>query len=87
MTVDAGLVDLILLLVLLEAAALLGWHAIRGGGIAAPDLLFNLLAGAALLLALRGALAGAGDGWMAGALSLALVMHGADLWRRWNPRG
>lgn len=82
MTIDAGVVDFILLLVAIEAAALLGWSSLRAGGPAPPDYLFNLAAGAALMLALRGALAGAGDGWIGAALSVALVMHAADLWRR-----
>jgi hypothetical protein len=81
-TIDAGVVDLILLLVGLEAAALLGWSALRAGGLAPQDYLFNLAAGAALMLALRAALAGAGAGWIGAALSAALVMHAADLWRR-----
>lgn len=84
MTIDAGVVDLILLLVALEALALLGWRKLRGGGIAPADLLFNLLAGAALLLALRAALAGAGSAWIGAALALALVMHAEDLRRRWQ---
>ena len=84
MTIDAGVVDLILLLVVLEALLLLGWRALRASGLAPPDFLFSLLAGAALLLALRAALAGAGSAWIGAALALALVMHAADLWRRWQ---
>ncbi|MCU0976081.1 MAG: hypothetical protein MUC71_07180 [Steroidobacteraceae bacterium] len=84
MTIDAGVVDLILLLVGLEVLALLAWRALRGGGLAPPDFLFNLLAGAALMLALRAALSGAGSAWIGAALALALVMHAADLWRRWQ---
>lgn len=84
MSVDAGLVDLILLLVAAEALALLGWRALRGGGIPPADFLFNLAAGAALMAALRGALAGSGSAWIGVALSLALAMHAADLWRRWR---
>jgi hypothetical protein len=83
-SIDAGVVDLILALVFLEALGLLGWRVLRGGGLAPADILFNLMAGAALLLALRAALAGAGPAWIGAALSLALVMHAADLWRRWR---
>lgn len=82
MTIDAGVVDLILLLVALEAAVLLGWSALHDAGLAPPDYLFNLAAGAALMLALRASLAGAGAGWIGAALSAALVLHAADLWRR-----
>lgn len=84
MTIDAGVVDLILLLVALEAVALLAWRGFRGGGLAPADFLFNLLAGAALMLALRAALAGAGQAWIGAALALAFVLHAADLWRRWR---
>ena len=84
MTIDAGVVDLILLLVALEVLALLAWRRFSGGGIAPADFLFNLLAGAALMLALRAALAGAGSASIGAALALALVMHAADLWRRWQ---
>jgi hypothetical protein len=83
-TIDAGVVDFILLLVALEVLALFGWRWLRGGGIAPADFLFNLLAGAALMLALRAALTGAGSAWIGAALALALVMHAADLWRRWQ---
>ncbi len=81
MTVDAGLVDLLLLVVALEAAALLAWSGLRGG-FSPADFAFNLGAGAALMIALRMALGGSGDGWIGGALALALVLHLADLARR-----
>ncbi len=78
------LVDLILLLVVLEAAALLlYWHR-AGRGVAAFDLLPNLCAGAFLLLALRAALTG--GGWMlaCSCLAAAGLAHLADLYRRWR---
>jgi hypothetical protein len=48
------------------------------------DLLANLLAGACLMLALRGALAGAGGPWIALCMAAALLAHLTDLWRRWR---
>jgi hypothetical protein len=77
-------IDLILAMVLVEALALLAYRRITGRGIAGPDLIANLLAGACLMLALRAALAGAGWQWIAVCMSAALLAHLADLWRRWR---
>jgi hypothetical protein len=71
------LVDLILLLVALEAMALALYFRATGRGVAIADLLPNLLAGALLLLTLRLALSGAG--WMPCCASLAAA-GGAHLW-------
>jgi hypothetical protein len=81
------IVDLILGLMVLEALALLAWHAAKGRGIAPLDLLVNLLAGAALLLALRAALTGAHWRTIAGILAIAGVLHVLDLARRWTRGG
>ena len=81
------IVDLILLLVLLEAA-LLAWHHRRTGrGLSPRALLPNLFSGAALLAAVRLALAQAPWLWVAGALSCALLAHLADLRQRWREGG
>jgi hypothetical protein len=77
-------VDLILVLVAVEGLALATYHRRTGRGIAALDLLGNLLAGVFLLLALRGALVGAGWEWLGCALSAALLAHLGDLRRRWR---
>lgn len=54
---DSGrIVDLILVLVVLDALLVFSVHVRRGGGVAPRALLANLLAGACLLLALRSAL-------------------------------
>jgi hypothetical protein len=78
------LVDLILMVVVLEAVALLlYWHRTRRGN--APfDLLPNLCSGTFLLLALRATLAG--SGWMmaSGCLALAGLAHLIDIYRRWR---
>ena len=78
------LVDLILVVVLIEAAALLLYWARARRGIAPFDLLPNLCAGAFLLLALRATLAGAG--WMMASLFLgaAGLAHLTDVYRRWR---
>jgi hypothetical protein len=78
------LVDLILIVVVIEAAILLlVWRYTRRG-IAPGDLLSNLCAGAFLLLALRIILGGAG--WMpaSGCLAAAGVAHLIDVSRRWR---
>ena len=78
------LIDIILIIVAIEAAAFLWmWRRFKGG-IAPVDLLPNLCAGAFLLLALRVTLAG--RGWMlaCGCLAAAGVAHLTDLHRRWR---
>lgn len=71
------IVDAILLLVSLEALALAG---LRGrGGPPLATLLANLASGAALMLALRAALVGAGWVAVAGWMLAGLVAHLVDL--------
>ena len=79
-------VDLILLLVLAEAAALLALHRATGRGPPLAALLPNLAAGACLLLALRAGLRGAA--WPVVALCLlgSLLAHLTDLRARWPAR-
>lgn len=82
---EGGLIALLILpLVALEAAAIWIWHRRTGAGVAPADLLPNLLAGAALLVAVRLAATGAWWGWLALALTGALLAHAADLRRRWR---
>ncbi len=77
-------VDLVLVLVAVEAA-LLAWHCRRSGrGVPVAELLACLAAGACLLLALRAALVGASWVWTAAALAGAGVAHAADLGLRWR---
>lgn len=78
------IVDLIVALTVVEWLALAAYHRSTGRGIAPLDLLGNLLAGVFLLLALRGALLGAGWGWIGLALTAALIAHLSDLGRRWH---
>jgi hypothetical protein len=78
------IVDVILALVAIEFAVLVAYRRITLRGIAALDMVFNLLAGACLLMALRSALSGSGWAWIAAWLFAALVAHLADLARRWR---
>jgi hypothetical protein len=78
------LVELVLALVALEAAALLFYRFRTGNGPEPLGLVFNLAAGSALMLALRAALQDAGWMQVAAFMVLALVAHLADLARRWN---
>lgn len=78
------IVDLILVAVALEAAALLILHRRSGRGPGPAALLPNLLAGAALLLALRLSMTGAPWPWLAMSLAGALLAHLADIGMRWR---
>jgi hypothetical protein len=82
--VESGrIVDLILFLVALQFAALWLYRRTTGRGPAPADLAPNILAGVALLLALRAALVGAGWFWVAFFLAAGLAAHLVDLARRW----
>ena len=72
------LVDLVLVIGLLELAALLVLRK--------KDLVFTLLAGLGLMLALRLAVAGAALHWVALALMASGVLHFVDLYRRWSSK-
>jgi hypothetical protein len=78
------IVDGILALMAIEAIALILVRKVTNKGIATVDLLVNLAAGMALMLALRAALTG--QGWQAVALCLiaALIAHLLDITRRWT---
>lgn len=79
------IVDLILMLVVLEAVGLYVYRLRTGRGPVLVQVAPSLLAGAALLLAVRLALAGAWWGWIAVSLACSLVAHMLDLWLRWSP--
>ncbi|WP_019012963.1 hypothetical protein [Elioraea tepidiphila] len=83
--IGGGLVEAILALVALEAAVLAVVLRRTGRGVALPGLLVTLLSGAALLLALRAALIGAGAVWIGAWLAAALAAHLLDLWLRLRP--
>lgn len=78
------LVEAIILLTAGEWLGLTLYHWRTGHGPDAWSLGSILLPGVFLLIALRSALVGADWMWVAGALTLALFAHVADLARRWN---
>jgi F0F1-type ATP synthase assembly protein I len=76
------IIDLILGLVVVEAAALALWRRRFGTGQALGRLAANLASGGFLLLAVRAALVGASWEWVALALLGSLLAHLADLYVR-----
>jgi hypothetical protein len=78
------LVDLILIIVVIEAGGLSIYWRSRRRGVSPGDLLPNLCAGAFLLLALRLSLGGAGWLLCCASLAAAGIAHLADLARRWR---
>ncbi len=80
---DAWIVDAIIALVAIEAVVLVLWRTRTGGGLPIAEIIANLSSGAALLLALRMALAGASTSVLA-LLSVALIAHVGHLASRWE---
>ncbi|MBS0531927.1 MAG: hypothetical protein JSS22_21420 [Proteobacteria bacterium] len=78
------LIDLILVIVTIEATFLLIYWRSTGRGVSPGDLLPNLCAGAFLLLALRLSLGGAAWELSCGSLAFAGMAHLVDLNRRWR---
>lgn len=79
------IIDIVLLLVALEALALAFWRRRSGRGPTSLALLPNLLAGASLMLALRFALTGMSWVWIALMMVVSLVAHAFDLAARLRP--
>lgn len=77
-------VDLVLLVMVLEAVVLGVHHRRTGRGIGFVDLLTNMASGACLLLALRAALTGMSWVWIGAALTASFAGHLFDLSRRWR---
>lgn len=78
------IVDLIIVFVIVEWAAIVMYRARTGRGIPPLAITANLLAAVFLMLALRAALVGAHWQWMAAALTGALAAHLVDLAQRWR---
>jgi hypothetical protein len=76
--------DLALLLLAAEAVALWALRRFAGRGPGLAPFAWFLVSGAALLLALRAALTGAGSGWVGAALAAAGVAQAMELRRRWR---
>lgn len=73
------LLDAILAFMVVEGLVLLVLHRRTGRGIPPRLLVPNLVSGAGLLVALRGALTDAGGHWIFAGLAIALIAHLADL--------
>ena len=83
--VSGRVLDLILLGMALECAALTLLFRLRRRGVPPGALWPNLLSGMCLLLAMRAGLAGAWWGWVSLPLLGALGFHLLDLRRLWRP--
>lgn len=81
---SGAVIDLILLLMAVEAVALLAWRYFTGTGVAPRNLLPFLAAGICLMLALKFALIG--QDWIHVAMALcgAFVFHLTDIALRWQ---
>jgi len=77
-------IDVIIALMLAEAAVLWLYRRRTGRGLAVADIGINLVAGGSLMFAVRAALTDAGSGWIAVCLATALLAHLADLAHRWR---
>ncbi len=78
------IVDLIIVFVIAEWAAIMLYRLRTGKGIGPLALTVNLLAGVFLMLALRSALVGASWQWIAASLAAAMAAHLGDLTQRWR---
>lgn len=82
---DSGrIIDIIILLVIIETAALFALHRFTGRGPRPQALLPTLASGLLLMIALRAAIADLHWELIALPLSLALVAHLLDLAQRWR---
>ena len=81
---NGRLIDGIIALLALEAVALVALRMLRGRGPSVASSLANCMAGGALFLALRAAMADAPFAVIGGCLLVALVAHVADLATRWR---
>ena len=80
------LIDLVIAITVLEGLALALYHWRTGRGMAPRDFVPNLVAGLALMLALRAGQSSAAWHWVAIALLAAGLAHATDLRYRWRRR-
>ena len=80
------LIDVVIVITLLEGLVLAAWHRTSGRGLAPSEFMPNLVAGLALMLALRAGGSALGWGWVAVALAVAGLAHAADVRRRLRRR-
>ena len=84
MFANGGIIDVILLLMVAEAAVLGLYNRRTGRGLPARQVVTVLMAGGLLMLALQAALTGAAWSSIALFLGLGLLAHLADLAGRWR---
>ncbi len=77
------LIDVVIAFTALEMLGLWAWHRFTGRGLALRLWLPNLLAGLALMLALRALASDAGWHWVIAALLGSALAHALDLRQRW----
>ena len=80
----ATLIDAVIVVTLVECAALTLWHRFSRTGVAPREFAFNLLSGLCLMFALRCLARDAGSTWIALFLLAAGIAHAADIVRRWQ---
>ena len=83
---NGGIVLIILLLVVIEAIALIAYHRKTNRGIATIPMLANLVAGGCLMLAIRAALLDHPWQWVGFFMALALIAHLIDFGSRLGGR-
>ena len=84
---SGAIIDLILLLMAVEAVALLAWRHFTGTGVTPRALVPFLAAGVCLMLAVKFALTGQDWFLIALALAGAFVFHLTDIALRWQDPG
>jgi hypothetical protein len=84
MIINAALIDWILGLVALEALAILAWRALTTRGPQPLAFMSNIITGAFLLVALRGAVSGAAPALIGACLIASFLAHFVDLAARWG---
>ncbi len=80
----ATLIDAVIVVTLVECAALTLWYRVSSTGVSPRDFALNLLSGLCLMFALRCLARDAGSAWIALFLLAAGIAHAADIVRRWQ---
>ncbi len=78
------IVDIMLVFVVLEVAALLVYRGVTGRGLGVAALLLNIGAGGSLMVALKLVFDDAPWQWIAAALLASLFFHASDIIYRWR---
>jgi hypothetical protein len=79
-----GLITIVIGVALLEGVVLCLYRVRTGKGVAAKDFVANWVSGLCLMFALRSALTDAWWVWVALWLLASGLVHGGDLWSRWQ---